>query len=280
MGWTGVTPGSQRQCWYKPALLVFLGLLQLSCAFATLENVVRQERPATPDEIQRLQIVRQGQRLSPQVPMTLQQGDEVTTDAETTVVINFATGTQVIIWPNSRVSLASIRAFLGELYVKARGLFRVETDYAVAGTEGTEFLTTVRGNNEVSVIVVDGAVRIESTRQRWDPVLLRRGEQALLRGPEAPQRQSVPQETLAALQRRVADMERLLPEAPAVEPLELPFRIFGPGPRVPARDRGGRRDGERRRDSEGRRDSGQGTSDKPSPDSRETVPTPRSSDPR
>jgi hypothetical protein len=216
-------------------------MAHLGCAFATLNNVVQQERPATPEEIQRVQIVRQGQRLSTQAPMNLQQGDELTTDAETTVVINFATGTEVILWPNTRVSLSSIRAFLGEIYVKARGLFRVETTYAVAGTEGTEFLTTVGHNNDVSVIVVEGVVRIESTRQLWSPLLLQKAEQATLVGSQAPQRQAVPQDKLDEIRRRVARLSRLTPEAepPLVAP--VPLRLpFDPGPRLPPRDSGGR----------------------------------------
>lgn len=224
--------------WYRRVILLGLCTVQMGCvAFATLDTVVKDNRPADPEEMRTVQVVRQGARLSTRLHMNLQPGDEIITDAESTVWINFADGTDVILGPNTHVQILSIRAFFGKIFVRARGLFRVETEYVVAGTEGTEFLTIVNRPDEVSLIVLDGSVRLESKAQRWAPISVQQAERATIRGPESPQKQPVTPRELEEIRLWAIGIEQLIPPP---EPIELPFsqrdiRRRQPGPRPPPR---------------------------------------------
>lgn len=222
--------------WYKGVLLLGLGIVQMGCvAFATLDTVVKDHRRVESEDLGSVQVLRQGARLSTQANMPLQPGDEIITDAESTVWINFADGTDVILGPGTRIKIQSIQAFFGKVFVRARALFRVDTEYVVAGTEGTEFLTIVQPPDEVSLTVLEGSVRLESKIQAWAPVSVRQAERAVMRGAESPQKQPVTARELQEIRLWVEEIEQLLPQP---EPIRLPFPTGGlpgipGGPRYP-----------------------------------------------
>lgn len=211
--------------WSRRVMLLGLCMVQIGCvAFATLDTVVKDQRLADSEAIGAVQVVRQGTRLSTRLGMNLQQGDEIITDAESTVWLNFADGTDVILGPDTRVQLRSIRAFFGKIFVRARALFEVETEYVVAGTEGTEFLTLVDRPEEVSLIVLEGSVRLDSKARRWAPLSVRQGERATIRGLENPQKQPVTPRELAEIRSWAQGIEALIPPP---EPIEAPFSPGG-----------------------------------------------------
>ena len=108
--------------------------------------------------------------------MELVPGDEIQTEADSTAILRFADGTEVFVGSNTHIRIGSLWVLFGEIYVKARGRFRVETLYVTAGVEGTEYLLTVDSEAEMSMVVLDGAVRLTSKTGSWEPVALRKLE--------------------------------------------------------------------------------------------------------
>jgi FecR protein len=173
-----------------PALLRSLaitGLVTLTAGcsgVATLQSVLRPDgADATVEDIQ---VFRNGRPVSPVLSMGLESGDEIQTEADSTAIIRFAGGTEVIVAPNTRIRIGSLWIVFGEIYVKARGLFRVETLYVTAGVEGTEYLLTVDHEAEMSMVVLDGVVRLMSKTGSWEPIALRKFEQGVFRPQEIP----------------------------------------------------------------------------------------------
>ncbi|CAN5907862.1 hypothetical protein BH23GEM7_BH23GEM7_39770 [soil metagenome] len=204
-----------------PHLLALLALLALggaaSCgvkysaypsepSIATLDAVYRQDREATGAELQAVQVVRSGARLPARVGMELQDGDWVETDAETRALLSFRMGYEVQLAPATHLVVHNPRATLtrGWAYVRkkleqVRESFRVETEFVIAGTEGTEFLIGSEPGDVVTVTVVEGVVRLEPTAAQWQPVALRPLEQGTVRGDAPPQTRQLPRQEVDVL---------------------------------------------------------------------------------
>lgn len=108
-----------------------------------------------------------------------------------------------------RILNPDIWTIFGDVFAKLQGLFRLETEYVVMGVEGTEFFITAGRNNQVSVIVLDGVVRLESKTQRWGPISLGKFEGGTVQGQEAPQRKPVAQKRVNAIIQWTNQVERL-----------------------------------------------------------------------
>ena len=167
----------------RTLVLTGLAMLTAGCAAgATLESVLKPDgADATVEDIR---VFRNGTPVIPALSMGLVSGDEIQTEADSTAVIRFADGTEVIVGPNTHIRMGSLWVLVGEIYVKARGLFRVETLYVTAGVEGTQYLLTVDSKAEMSMVVLDGAVRLKSKTGSWEPVALRKLEQGVFRPQE------------------------------------------------------------------------------------------------
>lgn len=165
-------------------ILIVLGLALFACTPTTLEkvlkkdsNVPKKERPATSEEIQAVKIIRQEEEITAKLKMQLKSDDEFTTDADTMVVILFPGKAEVLVKSNTHVKITqSIFVFSGEIYVKTKGSFEVETKYAKIIREGTEFLVTVTLRAEVSVVVLEGRVGLRSKSHAIGSVSLARYE--------------------------------------------------------------------------------------------------------
>jgi hypothetical protein len=118
--------------------------------------------------------------------MRLEAGDEIETEADSTAVIRFANGTEVFVGQSTRVRIGSLWVLFGEIYVRARGAFRVETRYVTAGVEGTEYLLTVDSEAQMSMVVLDGIVRLTSKTGSWQSVALTKLDQGVFRLQERP----------------------------------------------------------------------------------------------
>lgn len=115
-------------------------------------------------------------KLSTAGPMA--DGDLIETRSDTAVQISYAPGHQVLILPGTRVRLGTLYLFIGELLIRARGMFHIETSFMTAGVEGTEFLVRAEGNGDkVDVIVTEGAVICRSNVDLWSPVRVAAAEQ-------------------------------------------------------------------------------------------------------
>ena len=188
-------------------LLLLCGL-SAGCGLASLQSVLKQDRLATIGEVQEVQIFRKGLRVATQLGMELAKEDEIRTNADSTAVLRFADGTEIIVAGNTHVKISSLFVFLGEIYVKARGLFGVETEFVTAGVEGTEYLLTVGRGSSVALVVVDGAVSMTSRTGRWAPISVRKFEGATAQGQAAPQRRPSDPAEINRIIRRVNQIAR------------------------------------------------------------------------
>ncbi|TBW01773.1 hypothetical protein E0E52_18935 [Azotobacter chroococcum] len=178
----------------RSALAIFVACILAGCA-STAPQPLRLEKIEKPDsehpeelieippaEAGHNVIVTRGGQPVPivRLPMELQSGDEIEIKELATVLLRFPAGHEVIIKPNTRVRLGSIFHFFGELIVKARGYFQVETEYWAAGVEGTEFSTQLTSNKVGTVAVTDGSIILTSRISAWQAVEVRTNEIATI----------------------------------------------------------------------------------------------------
>jgi hypothetical protein len=115
-------------------------------------------------------VVREGKPIDPKAGLTLKSGDEIETKSGK-AALRFAQGHEVALRPNTKVKLEPLLLRSGELLVRARGTFRVDTQFMKAGVEGTEFLIRAQERAAwASVVVLDGAVVCTSNAGAWERV--------------------------------------------------------------------------------------------------------------
>lgn len=121
-------------------------------------------------------IVRGERRFAAGAGVDILDGDILETGPASAAQVSFAPGHRVLVLPGTRVRLGNLYLFIGELLVRARGVFHIETSFMSAGVEGTEFLMRVKGEDDrgegdkVEVIVTEGAVLCRSNTALWSPV--------------------------------------------------------------------------------------------------------------
>ncbi len=129
------------------------------------------------------------------VNKTLTLGEEIATDAHTIKVISFPNGVEVILKPNTRIKISSVILFIGDVIVRTTGkffkrtrnYFEVKTELVIAGIEGTQFQVSVDRQGNVSVLVLEGVVKLTPTMPVWPWKLLERSQKAMIRGQQPPQ---------------------------------------------------------------------------------------------
>ena len=183
-------------------MVLLLCLWQIGCtpaplqslsdaAPAVLTHVLKQEGSAaapeyriatTPSDLQSAWVIRQGTRLQTVPQRELTPGDQIWTGPRAIAVLRFANGSAVYLRPNSHIGIGSVFAFVGELFVRVKGLFQVDMEFVTAGAEGTEYVIRVLPNAETQCIVLQGRVRVAPKSQRWRPVSVRANEQVVTRG--------------------------------------------------------------------------------------------------
>lgn len=185
-----------RSGWSRGSVLVALCLLVGGCAQTgpLLTGVVTADpgaagayRDMPADEIPRkVTVTRKGRIIAAPLPMPLETGDELDAGANATAIIRFPEGHEVFVLPHSRVRVGSIFAYFGELIVRAKGLFSVETEFVTAGVEGTEFWFKLEKDQDAAIGVTEGRVRLSSKTGQWAPVRVKQDEVYTLRGGEPP----------------------------------------------------------------------------------------------
>jgi hypothetical protein len=111
--------------------------------------------------------------------MTLEKGDRVTTGPGATAVIRWPSGSVAHLHPNSRARIGSLFELVGEVFVRVRGRFVLETEFVIVGAEGTSYLVRAVPSGEAEVLVLDGRVTVSSLLRAWAPVGLARGEKTV-----------------------------------------------------------------------------------------------------
>jgi hypothetical protein len=199
-------------------LLLCLGLG--GCASITL-NAVQDGRLVQGGTIAGVELVRQGVRSPAQDNMDLQSGDEIRTGPQTIAVLSFMDGARVFVQPATHVRIGSIFVYLGEVLVKVKGYFQVETRYVTAGSEGTQYLVRVDPGDQLRVAVVEDRVALVSRSQRWNKTILGTGQVARVDGEAPPRFDAKPlsSEEVEDIRRQINDLDTLVPQPANAWPL-------------------------------------------------------------
>jgi hypothetical protein len=178
---------------------------------ARLDGMVVDERRAVPGrEPGWVVVTRDGYRQDAYAGFELHRGDFVETGPRAHAVIRYPSGTEVLMRPNSGGRIASVTEFFGEVFVKVRELFSVDTTFVKAGARGTAYLVRTYAGGTTGILVVDGAVEVGSTTGAWPSVTIGAGTMTLAH-PRAPQPVAASIEELSRTREWVERVEQLVP---------------------------------------------------------------------
>jgi hypothetical protein len=155
-------------------------------------------------------VIRAGVREEAYAGMTLQPGDRIDTGPRADAVLRYTSGTELVLRPNSGGRIGSLSDFVGEVFVKVKGFFSVDTTFVKAGARGTAYLVRTHAGGATSVVVVEGIVDVGSTTGAWPTVPLSAGTMAIAH-PRAPQPMPANVDDLARTRDWVERVERLVP---------------------------------------------------------------------
>jgi len=201
-------------------VLIILTISQFGCAPARLEKVIIEERLAKFNEYQIIQLIREGKRVDVKEAMELKPGDEIKTDFQSTVVITFLEGmrvvAEIIVRPDTHVKIVNpekrLLLIIGEVFARImeKGKFALQTEYVDVMPLGTEFHVGVDKSQEVTIVVIDGSLRLTSRIQVWEPITMSRFQQGSVSGEGKPNVRIADKEKINSIIRGVNDIERLM----------------------------------------------------------------------
>jgi hypothetical protein len=160
-----------------------LPLMSCAAGQAVLVRVIKStaQTPAPDSALadRQVRVLRGTESLIAPDNLDLHSGDVIETPSGASALLRYPEGHEVLLTPGTRVKLGSIFVFFGEIIVRARGFFRVETAVLTAGVEGTEFLVRATDSGQaVDVVVAEGAVVCKPTAaEGWAPVRVAAAEQ-------------------------------------------------------------------------------------------------------
>lgn len=192
---------------------VVLALSGIGCAtqpsgYAYIAGiVVDQQRLAGDSDTGLVTVVRNNAPMAGRSGMELRRGDHVTTGPRAEVVIRWSSGSVLYVRPNSSGRIGSFFDTLGEVFAKIRGKFEVETSFVRAGARGTSYLVRALPSGETTVIVFEGTVQVDSTRNAWAPVTVSAG-QMVIAHPKPPQPFAAPDPELKSTSDWVDRLDR------------------------------------------------------------------------
>lgn len=155
-------------------------------------------------------VIRDGVRQEAYAAMTLHVGDRIETGPRADAVIRYASGTEVLMRPNSGGRIGSLTDVIGEVFVKVKGIFSVDTTFVKAGARGTAYLVRTYAEGTTSVVVIEGIVDVGSTTGAWPTVPIGAGTMTFAH-PRAPQPTPADVDDLIRTRDWVGRVERLVP---------------------------------------------------------------------
>ena len=126
--------------------------------------------------------------------MALGHDDTIKTDSHTRGFIEFADGSEIVMEPNTRITIESPSIFIwfGRITARIRGRFKVRTKYVTAGVKGTKFSVQVDEDGESAIIdMIEDIVSVDPNDDHWESILVESGKQAVIRGREKPEVNSI-----------------------------------------------------------------------------------------
>ena len=138
----------------------------------------------------------------------LQAGDVIRTGPRGQALLSLEGGrVEVIVLENTEVEVSSIFVKVGTVITRVlrrvKDKFEVESDYAVAGAESTEFLIAIEPEGDYRCAVIEGRVQVRSQSGQWSPVTLARGEEVTGRPGTKAERRELDRNDYHALVRRI-----------------------------------------------------------------------------
>ncbi len=220
--------------WRATAWMVIAAMLMptlLACTTAPVLPAARPSSPPAAAQVARLDAIvvdgnrlaqgrepglvaftRDGYRQDAYAGLELRSGDRIETGPRAHAVIRYPSGTEVLMRPNSGARIGSLTEFFGEVFVKVRGIFSVDTTFVKAGARGTAYLVRTYAGGTTGVTVVEGAVEVGSTTGAWPSIAIGAGTTTLAH-PRAPQPTAASLEDLARTREWVERVEQLAPPA-------------------------------------------------------------------
>lgn len=172
--------------------------------------VVDGQRLAKPTDAGLVRVLRYGSPIDARVGMELMPGDRIETGATADIVIRYPSGSEVFMRPKSSGRIGSFTELIGEVFVKVKGLFAVETTFVKAGAHGTAYLVRTGPRGETAVVVFDGSVIVDSPTGAWAAVTMGPGVRGVAH-PRAPQPVPASAEELRLTREWVENIEKLVP---------------------------------------------------------------------
>ena len=198
--------------------------------FAQIDGILVQTRPALPEEFGRLQVIRTGQTQDGAPGMSIEKGDTIVTAADGVAVLTLRAGWQVIFEPGTVANIENPSIFvkIGKLIIKklqeVTEALTVNSEFASAGVEGTEFVFEVTPQHAVQISVLEGRVVVRSRQARWEAITYVAGEAGAIRAglPPAP-KMLLDSAAVRNIRQHALEVERLVrPIVPRVTGLRAP----------------------------------------------------------
>lgn len=145
---------------------------------------VSKYRVAAGSERRNVWVMRRGIRLDATPNMALHTGDEIRTGSSSAVAIRFPNGSQLYLKSNTHIRIGSVFAFVGELFVRVKGAFQVDTEFVTAGAEGTEWVMNISPDGDTRCMVLKGRVRVASKENSWKPMSVIANRLSMTYGPK------------------------------------------------------------------------------------------------
>lgn len=266
------TAGNRFQTW----MFSFFALLFIGCggwiapaagreqALPVLEAILMEDRSsgaadyriAAARQWRQVRIRREGFLLDAAPDLPLKKGDLIRTGPNVAVAIRFPNGTRLYVRSGSRIRIGSIFAFVGELFVRVRGAFQVDTEFVTAGAEGTEWVMAISPGGDTRCTVLEGRVRVVSRENTWRSLSIPANRTNVTRDSRYTETMPASPEELSEMRRWIGQIDRLMGGRPARAPEEIrppplniridvgPYHDRDPGGEYPTRpDREPRGDG-------------------------------------
>ena len=190
-----MTAPAQRRS-VSGVLAVLAGFAGSGCTppFAKLDGVLVNSRPALPTELGRVQIIRDGTSRDGSPKMSVEKGDGVITGADGVALLTLRDGYEVIFEAGTEATIENPSIFvkIGKLIVKklkeVKEKLTVNSEFASAGVEGTEFVYELTRDQTVHIAVLEGRVTVHARGGGWDSVTYTAGTTGTIRAGNPPSR--------------------------------------------------------------------------------------------
>ncbi|MGH8595941.1 MAG: FecR domain-containing protein [Gammaproteobacteria bacterium] len=179
-----------------------------------VDGVIKPDLPPSATQVESIEVIPL-ERPHERRRVALRRRGPLNLDAQTFAIVRYTNGSVVYVRPESRIRPGSIWVDFGTIFADVRGAFQVDTEFVIAGAQGTEYEVKVDARNRVSVTVLEGRVLCTSKTGRWHSFVMSAGQKVNILGSAA--RDAASDDDIREIRSWVARLEgtdRLPPERP------------------------------------------------------------------